>query len=257
MSQDLNQIMESIEKPKISIIMQSYLGDYPGSRVDAVNKFRRAVKSFQNQLYKNCELIIVSDGCSKTHQIYAREFKNDPSIKFILVDKKDTPNMYELNTEGHKYYRGFPRRVGVGAATGELITYMDSDDFLLPEFAFTLILMYNINPEMKWWINSKWYDNEAANWEDSQEILGSDHIEDREIEGLNGKWTITSVKPGMAVMAPWLLMHKADCTVKWRDTIGASEDSDFNRRLRAEYKDGMVFDRPIYVRCHYRDQWDL
>jgi hypothetical protein len=165
--------------------------------------------------------------------------------------------MYESDSDGHKYYRGFPRRVGVGAATGELVTYMDSDDFLLPEFTFTLVLMYNINPEMKWWINSKWYDNEAANWEDSQEILASDHSEDREIEGLHGRWTVTAVKPGMAVMAPWLLMHKADCNVKWRDTIGTSEDSDFNRRLRAEYKDGMVFDRPIYARCHYRDQWDL
>lgn len=257
MSQDLNEIMESIEKPKISIIMQSYLGDYPGSRTDAVNKFRRAVKSFQNQLYKNCELIIVSDGCSKTHQIYSREFKNDPSIKFILVDKKDTPNMYEIDNEGRKYYRGFPRRVGVGAATGELITYMDSDDFLLPEFTMTLLLMYNVKPEVHWWINTKWYDNEAAYWEDSNQLFGSDHAEDREIEGLNGKWTVTSVKPGMAVMSPWLLMHKADCTTKWRDIIGTSEDSDFNRRLRDTYKDGIAFDRPIYVRCHYRDLWDL
>lgn len=257
MSQDLAQIMESIEKPKISIVMQSYLGDYPGSRIDPINKFRRAVKSFQNQLYKNCELIIVSDGCSKTHQIYSREFKNDPSIKFILVDKKDTLNMYQLNNDGQKYYRGYPRRVGVGAATGELITYMDSDDFLLPEFTMTLVLMYNINPQMKWWINTKWYDNEVANWEDSEELFGSNHNGDREIEGLNGKWTITSVKPGMAVMSPWLLMHSADCNIKWRDAIGTSEDSDFNKRLRAEYKEGMVFDRPIYVRCHYRDQWDL
>jgi glycosyltransferase involved in cell wall biosynthesis len=257
MSQEIQQIMESIEKPKISIIMQSYLGDYPGSRIDSINKFRRAVKSFQNQLYKNCELIIVSDGCSKTHQIYTREFKNDPSIKFILVDKKDTPNMYEANDEGKKYYRGFPRRVGVGAATGDLITYMDSDDFLLPEFTFTLVLMYNINTDMKWWINTKWYDNEVANWEDSPQLFSSDHVDDREIEGLSGKWTETRVKPGMAVMSPWLLMHRADCTTKWRDTIETSEDVDFNRRLRDTYKEGMAFDRPIYVRCHYQGLWDL
>lgn len=256
MNQELSQIMESIEKPKISIIMQSYLGDYPGSRVDAISKFRRAVKSFQNQLYKNCELIIVSDGCTKTHQIYAREFKNDPSIKFIFVDK-DTPNMYELNEDGQKYYRGFPRRVGVGAATGSLITYMDSDDFLMPEFTLTLLLTYNINTEHDWWINTMWFDNENAQWEDSNEIFGSDHSEDVEIEGLNGKWTKTRVKPGMAVLSPWLLMHKATCNTRWRDTIGMSEDSDFNRRLRAEYKSGMAFERPIYVRCHYRDIWDV
>lgn len=252
---EISKLMEEIEKPKISIIMQSYLADYPGSRADSINKFRRAVKSFQNQLYKNCELIIVSDGCTKTHQIYAREFKNDPSIKFILVDK-DSPNMYE-DTEQGKYYRGFPRRVGVGSATGSLITYMDSDDFLMPEFTLTLVLTYNINPNLDWWINTEWYDNEAANWEDSNEIFSSDHSEDIEIEGLYGKWTKTRVKPGMAVLSPWLLMHKSTCTTKWRDVIGTSEDSDFNRRLRSEYVNGTTYDRPIYVRCHYRDLWDL
>lgn len=253
---ELANIMESIDKPKISIIMQTYLGDYPGSRADSINKFRRAVRSFQNQIYKNCELIIVADGCTKTQQIYSREFKADPTVKFIFVDK-DTPNMYEENQDGHKYYRGFPRRVGVGAATGSLITYMDSDDFLLPEFTFTLVLMYNINTDMKWWINTKWYDNEAADWKDGQELFETDHTTDREIEGLSGKWTVTQVKPGMAVMASWLLMHSADCTTKWRDTIGVSEDVDFNKRIREEYKEGMVFDRPIYARCHYSNLWDI
>lgn len=253
---ELSNIMESIDKPKISIIMQTYLGDYPGSRTDSINKFRRAVKSFQNQIYKNCELIIVADSCTKTQQIYSREFKGDPTIKFIFVDK-DTPNMYEENQDGHKYYRGFPRRVGVGAATGSLITYMDSDDFLLPEFTLTLVLMYNINTEMKWWINTKWYDSAVADWKDGQELFGTDHTTDREIEGLSGKWTVTQVKPGMAVMAPWLLMHKVDCTTKWRDSIGVSEDVDFNKRIREEYKEGMVFDRPIYARCHYSNLWDI
>jgi glycosyltransferase involved in cell wall biosynthesis len=253
---EISEIMESIDTPKISIIMQTYLGEYPGSRIDPINKFRRAVKSFQAQLYKNCELVIVSDGCTKTHQIYMREFKNDPSIRFILVDK-DTPNMYEENQDGNKYHRGYPRRVGVGAATGTLITYMDSDDFLLPEFTLTMILTYNINTDIEWWINTQWYDNENANWDDSNELFGSDHADDIEIEGLSGKWTKSRVKPGMAVLSPWLLMHKSTCNTKWRDTIGGSEDADFNRRLRAEYKLGMTYDRPIYVRCHYRDVWDV
>ncbi len=253
---ELIEIMENIDKPKISIIMQSYLGDYPGARTDAIAKFKRAVRSFQNQIYKNCELIIVADGCTKTHQTYAREFKTDPSIKFVYIDR-DTPSMYDVNENGHKYYRGFARRVGVGAATGELITYMDSDDVLLPEFTLTLLLTYNINPELSWWINTEWYDNEKANWPDSRELFASNHENDKEIEGLHGKWTKTIVKPGMAVMAPWLLMHKSECNTKWRDSIGISEDVDFNKRLRDENPRGMVYDRPIYVRCHYVDLWDL
>jgi uncharacterized protein with von Willebrand factor type A (vWA) domain len=99
---NISELMEGLDKPKISIIMQSYLGEYPGSRTDSVEKFKRAVKSFQNQLYKNCELIIVSDGCIKTQETYFSEFKTDPNIKFIFVDK-DAPNMYEKNEQGQKY----------------------------------------------------------------------------------------------------------------------------------------------------------
>lgn len=254
---ELSKLIENINKPKISIVMQSYLGDYPGSRTDSVGKFKRAVNSFQNQIYKNCELIIVSDGCTKTHEVYDSEFKNDPSIKFIFVDK-DSPSMYEVNEEGHKYYRGFPRRVGVGAATGSLIVYMDSDDFLLPEFTLTLLLVYNENTELSWWINSEWYDNDAASWEDNENLFATDHANDIHVEGLNGKWTKTRVKPGMGVLSTSLLMHKAECTTKWRDTIGSvSEDTDFNRRLRKDYPKGIVFNRAIYVRCHYSGLWDV
>lgn len=254
---NISELMEGLDKPKISIIMQSYLGEYPGSRTDSAEKFKRAVKSFQNQLYKNCELIIVSDGCIKTQETYFSEFKTDPNIKFIFVDK-DAPNMYEKNEQGHKYYRGFPRRVGVGAATGTLITYMDSDDFLLPEFTLKLLFVYNINTELSWWINSDWYDNENAKWPDSTELFASDHSTDIEINGLPSKWTKTRTKPGMVVMSPWLFMHKAECTTKWRDIIGTtSEDVDFNKRLRSEYPNGKPYTAAIYVRCHYTNIWDV
>lgn len=254
---DIANLVKNLERPKISIIMQSYLEDYPGSRTNSVKKFKRAVKSFQNQLYKNCELIIVSDSCIKTQKTYFTEFKNDPSIKFIFIDK-DTPNMYDLDVNGNKYYRGFPRRVGVAAATGSLITYMDSDDFLLPEFTLTLLLAYNSNTNLSWWINTNWYDNENANWEDSNELCATNHEDDIAIEGLKGKWTKTKVKPGMGVLSPWLLMHKAECITKWRDIMGnISEDVDFNRRLRSEYPNGTTLDKAIYVRCHYTNAWDI
>ena len=250
------ELLSQVEKVKISIVMQVNLSDYPGARADAVNKFRRAVNSFKNQIYKNAELIIVADGCNRAHQIYSREYSEETSIKFLYIDRTGTPKMYEETPDG-KYYRGFPRRAGVGIATGDLITYMDSDDFLLPQFTMTLMLMYNSSPESDWWINSTWYDNEAANWEDSSQLFKTDHSNDISIEGLSSRWTQTRVKPGMGVLSPWLFMHKASCTTKWRDTIGGSEDSDFNRRLRQEYPVGMAFERPIYVRCHYSEKWDV
>ena len=70
MENQIEEILEGVDKVKVSIVMQSNLTNYPGSREDAVNKFRRAVESFKNQIYKYAELIIVADGCVKTQQIY-------------------------------------------------------------------------------------------------------------------------------------------------------------------------------------------
>lgn len=256
MENNIQEILNEVERVKISVVMQTNLGNYPGARTDSVNKFRRALKSFQAQIYKNCELIIIADGCSKAHQIYVREFKNDPSIKFALLDKNGAKNTYE-ETENGKYYRGFPRRVGVGMATGELITYMDSDDYLMPEFTMTLMLIYNAAPEKSWWINQSWYDSESYTWPENEVMYQSDHTKSIEIPLIGGKWTPTLMKPGQAVLAPWLFMHRVECATRWRDTIGMSEDSDFNKRLRSEYPNGYSFARPIYVRCHYTDRWDF
>ena len=55
---------------KISVVMQSYLGDYPGSRKDSKNKFVRAVSSFLRQTHEDKELVIVSDGCEDTKKLY-------------------------------------------------------------------------------------------------------------------------------------------------------------------------------------------
>ena len=106
--------------------MQSYLGQYPGSRSDSSTKFIRAVQSFLDQTHKDSELIIVSDGCEKTHQLYYELYKSEPRIKYVYVDK-DTPNMYEGEV---KYYRGLPRQIARSLVTGEITTYMDSDDYV-------------------------------------------------------------------------------------------------------------------------------
>jgi len=260
-NKELLKAIENYEKPKISVVMQVFLGDYPGARSNPIEKFKRAVKSFQEQTYKNSELIIVADGCLKTQQIYQRTFQNEENIKFVYIDKKSGLNMYEdhiIDGQTYKYYRGTARKIGVAAATGDLITYMDGDDYLLPQHLLTIMLNYNQHPDGDWWINRSWYDHATANWNENDimySTINADTVEFDEFK--NQKWTPVKLKENQVILSPWLFVHRATCNTKWRDTIGVSEDVDFNKRLRAEYPKGFPFERPTYIRCHYTNKWDV
>lgn len=97
--------------------MASFLGDYPNAAKNRDKKFVRAVKSFKKQTYLNKELIIVSDGCEKTIELYNEHFKNDENIKLISIPKQI-------------FYSGEMRNVALNEATGDIISYLDSDDVI-------------------------------------------------------------------------------------------------------------------------------
>jgi glycosyltransferase involved in cell wall biosynthesis len=243
------------ELVKISIIMQVSLQDYPGSRSNSEEKFIRAVDSFKNQKYKNCELIIVSDGCKKALEAYEKNFKNDNNIKFAYVDKKGLM-MYQKNDKGEKYYRGFPRQIGVTMAEGELITYMDSDDVISPKFTLTILYIYNKFKTCDWWINRSWYDNQLSDMKETELTYTDSEL--FELDYIHDKWKKVSTKSNYVVMTPWLLTHRRTCDIKWVDTIGnISEDVKFNKELRSKYKNGSTYQMPIYARCHYTNKWDI
>ena len=246
--------------PKISVVMQVYLGDYPGSRTDSTLKFHRAVKSFLDQKYNKAELIIVSDGCKIVEEHYYKYYADKENVKYAYVDKTGLPNMYHDLLGGKKYYRGVPRQVGVAMADGGLITYMESDDFLHPEFLYRIIIAHNKQPDAKWLMNDTWLDHENI-----AKMPKVDAIEDHagktvyNIPFLNAKFIETKVKDGLIVNTPWLLTHVNNITVKWEDSFeGISEDVMFARKLREAYKGlGARFSAATYLRCHYTGLWDV
>jgi hypothetical protein len=251
--------MAELLKPKVSIIMQCLLADYPGSRENSIFKFKRAVKSFKNQIYKNCELIIVADNCELTKKIFQENYTDEDNIKFIFYHRSSKQKkMYEKNNEGERIYRGFARQIGRGAVDGELTTYMDSDDILSPKFTFNIVLEYNRRSDLDWWINRSWYDNYKSNWPDTYNMYSTIGAEEIELDYIESKWNRIKMKDHFFVMSPWLLTHRSECDIKWRDISGKiSEDSDFSMRLREKYKKGGGYDNPSYVRCHYTDRWDI
>lgn len=96
---------------KISCIMPSYLGNYPGAAKDRESKWLRAVDSFRRQNYKDKELIVVSDGCERT----------------IELCKKYNLQIFSLKKQ--KPFSGEMRNFGIKYAKGQIITYLDTDDY--------------------------------------------------------------------------------------------------------------------------------
>src|ERR1035437_8414087 len=101
----------------ISAIMPSCLSPYPHCADRQEERFVFAVQSFLKQSYNNSELIIVSDGCEKTNKIYERDFSDNPRIKIYSTNKQS-------------YFSGNLRNLGIEKAQGDLICYLDADDFI-------------------------------------------------------------------------------------------------------------------------------
>lgn len=101
--------------PAISLVMPVY----------NVEKYlKRALESVQTQTFKNFELIIVNDGSTDGSKAIAESFceKNE---NFILINQENQGPSVARNT-------------GLKVCKGDYIGFMDSDDYLEPEFLESL-----------------------------------------------------------------------------------------------------------------------
>jgi len=101
---------------KISVIMPSYLGHYDGCASSREDKFKRAVNSFLEQTHTNSELVIVSDGCDITNLLFDSIYSKQPNVKRIKLKKQPL-------------FSGNVRQAGLESATGDVICYLDADDY--------------------------------------------------------------------------------------------------------------------------------
>ena len=62
-------------KPKFSVIMPSFLGEYSRAAQNREDKIVRAIDSCLDQEYY--ELIIIADGCQKTVDIVTNKFNGE------------------------------------------------------------------------------------------------------------------------------------------------------------------------------------
>ncbi len=105
-----DKVKESIKDIKVSIIIPFY------NRAKLVI---RALRSVLKQTHKNYEVLLVNDGSSDNISEIKTFIKKEKNIKLINV----SPNKGAANA----------RNVGIDAATGEYIAFLDSDDEFYPE----------------------------------------------------------------------------------------------------------------------------
>lgn len=95
---------------KVSVVIPTH------NRVDLLP---RAIRSVQNQTYKDIEIIVVSDGSTDgTDNLMEELSKKDPRIKYIS---------YHPGHNGN-----YARNTGIKASQGEFIAFLDDDDEWLP-----------------------------------------------------------------------------------------------------------------------------
>ena len=204
--------------PKVSVIMASYLLPYPGSATNRDKKFIRAVNSFRKQKYQNKELIIVSDGCPLTIDLFNKHFSSENNIKLIQIPKQPL-------------YSGEMRNVAFDVADGDIISYLDSDDVLGPKHLQIIVEQFDLD---------KW------DW-----VLYNDYmVLDKTFKRLH----LRIVEPRWASIGTSSISHKnlKELSGCWSDGYG--HDFLFMFKLASM---GLKFKKlkniPEYLVCHYRN----
>lgn len=95
----------------ISVIIPSY---------NRYNHLLKAVESVKNQTYKNFEIIVVNDGSSD------KNYKKPIDGVYMMNLKQSTKQWLGYGCGAH------PRNVGMNAANGDYIAFLDDDDVWMP-----------------------------------------------------------------------------------------------------------------------------
>lgn len=201
--------------PKVSIIIPTY------NRADLLP---RAIGSVINQTYKNWELIIVDDGSTdNSKEVISGYLKSEIRIKYL----------FELNSGG----ASAPRNLGISKASGEYITFLDSDDEYLPTNLERHIKIHAEHPEIGMSGSNMFIDNDK-----SRKIFFPNSFSTGK---LSTDWTLTS---GFSSNTMFFNREFLNRVGKFDESLRYLEDMDMTIRSACA---GNIFliDEPLVV-CH-------
>ena len=207
---------------KISIIVPIYNGE---------EYLSECVKSILNQTYKNIEVILINDGSTdKTLQICNEYKKQDNRI--VVIDIKNGGV-------------GNARNIGIDAATGTYISFVDGDDILLPTFIEKL---YQKMIEMD--VDVVRCNYIKKNYNTGTEVKGRLYdLENKRIslKGFNKLINHFCTLNENIPCYVWLLLIKKNNIVKFNKTIRYMEDTEFTIRLLSHINSIYFLDEHLYI----------
>lgn len=161
------------QKLKISVCVAVY---------NSENYLERSIRSIMNQTYKNLQIILVDDGSTDSCGKLCDQFAEEDSR--IQVIHKENGGLFTS------------RNVGIEAADGDYICFMDGDDYIDPcMYANMLSAMLDLDCDMAVCRYKQVYEDEtkdastgAAIVFDGQEILEQFLKEDESILIQNSAW---------------------------------------------------------------------
>lgn len=224
----------------ISVIMPSYLGEYPGSRKDPVKKFIRAVNSFLDNSFENKELIIVSDGCELTNATYNKLWKGHSNVRLIVSEKS------EANWPGEL------REMGRSIAKYDWITYLDTDDvYLTPHLDFIANAINNRKSDTTVLFNTTcvipWIEKPSSALLGYLNTTEAQYEVDRsKCQPLLGQQVRVIISKGH--VGTWQITHHKQVPHRWQNTQEMGEDTLFIQNLKTTEKWEEF--KGLYVQAH-------
>lgn len=195
---------------KVSIIIPSSLAPRKNGATDLDEKLVRAVESALNQDYKDIEIMVVADGCKQTGKIMEKYFFSDKpgKIRFLEIPKQPA-------------FSGNVRNAGINMSSGNIICYLDADDYLGEDHISTIVKHF-----MGDWV---WFNDLT---------LRGDKFMEREC----------SLKLGFCGTSN--IGHKRSMSARWREVNRYGyDDWNFIQNLILESK-GTKIPTPAYMVCH-------
>lgn len=120
--------MNALSKPLISVVMPLY------NKADLVLE---AIASVQAQTVSAWELLVVDDGSTDNGPQQAREVaRSDPRVRVLAQANQGV---------------SAARNAGVGAASADIVAFLDADDVWQPRFLEAILALQSRYPTSRWW----------------------------------------------------------------------------------------------------------